>query len=271
MAGGEAGALVGRFPNEVQRLVDALNALLAARGAMIAEARAQAGDLAHGLKTPLSVMAAEARKLQAEGRERAGEELLAQIERMRRHVERRLAQAGARGRAQALDQSTHAHAAIEKLIKAMRLAPGGDVLTWENALDHELRLAIHPIDFDEMLGNLLDNARQWARSRVRLRAVREGGRVCLTIEDDGPGAPAADRERLTRRGERLDESRAGAGLGLAIAADLAEAYGGAVLLGEANLGGLAARVTLPVRGRAGAPLTLATPSAAEAVNAPRHP
>lgn len=246
VAQGGSGGLSGRFPGEVQRLVDALNALLEARGVMIAEARAQAGDLAHGLKTPLAVMAAEARKLRSEGREQAGAELLAQIERMRRHVERRLAQAGARGRAQALDQPTSAHAAIDKLIRAMRAAPGGDALTWENAIDPELRLAIHPIDFDEVVGNLLDNARKWAGGRVRLSAIRRGSEVSVLIEDDGPGAPAADRERLTKRGERLDETLAGAGLGLAIAADLVEAYGGVLALSQSQLGGLEARATLPI-------------------------
>jgi signal transduction histidine kinase len=100
-------------------------------------------------------------------------------------------------------------------------------------------------DLQEMLGNLLDNAAQWARRRVEVTLAEQGDRLLVTIDDDGPGIPAAERERVLQRGERLDEQPAGAGLGLAIVDDLARLYGGRLALADSPLGGLRAALELP--------------------------
>jgi signal transduction histidine kinase len=96
-----------------------------------------------------------------------------------------------------------------------------------------------------MLGNLLDNAFKWARSRVSVSSSIEHTRVRIAVEDDGPGIPAELRETVLRRGVRADETASGSGLGLAIVRDLAELYGGSIELGQSPLGGLRATLKLP--------------------------
>ena len=111
----------------------------------------------------------------------------------------------------------------------------------------ELAFAGEREDLQEMLGNLMENACQWARKAVRVRAtVTDDGRLLLAIDDDGPGLPAARRAEVLARGARLDESRPGSGLGLAIVADMAELYAGDLSLRDSDLGGLSARLTLPL-------------------------
>jgi signal transduction histidine kinase len=100
-------------------------------------------------------------------------------------------------------------------------------------------------DLEEMLGNLIDNGCKWAKSRVRVRCEKTGGRLILTVEDDGPGLSAAQRSQVGERGERLDESVPGSGLGLAIVRDISKLYGGFFSLEESSLGGVQARLELP--------------------------
>jgi signal transduction histidine kinase len=100
-------------------------------------------------------------------------------------------------------------------------------------------------DFEEMAGNLIDNACKWARTRVSVAASRDGAMLVLAVGDDGDGLDAEERKLVGERGERLDESVPGSGLGLAIVRDIATLYGGALELGESSLGGLEAKLTLP--------------------------
>ncbi|MBF0372552.1 MAG: hypothetical protein HQL39_03955, partial [Alphaproteobacteria bacterium] len=209
--------------------------------------RNQAGDLAHGLKTPLAVLANEAERLTASG-DPLGRTLAAQVEAMRDQVERHLARARVAAAARHGGQRCELAEAAQPLVRAMsRLHPDCAVIV---DLPAGLAVRADPREFGEMLGNLLDNACEWARGQVRLSARESGAAVEVLIDDDGPGLLPEERERVFRRGERLDERVAGHGFGLAITREMAELHGGAVLLESAPGGGLRAILRLCREGAA---------------------
>lgn len=249
MRAGDTRRLDGRFPSEVQGVVDELNDLLAGREEMVARARARAADLAHGLKTPLAVLAAESRRLAERGETAAAKEITTQIERMNRNVERELVRSRARLGGATLADRTPLGPAIDRLLRAFERMPGGDSIAWESVVGEVAAIPMDPADFDEVAGNLLDNARKWATGRVVVTATLHDGLVNVTIDDDGPGVPPGDLERVVERGRRLDESAPGSGLGLAIARDILELYGGQLELETAPVGGLRARISVPVADR----------------------
>ena len=242
---GDAQRLEGRFPSEVQGVVDELNGLLAGREEMVARARARAADLAHGLKTPLAVMAAESRRLAELGETTAAAEITAQIDRMNRNVERELVRSRARGGGATVGERTPVGPAIERLFRVFERMPGGDAISWESVVDTDATIPMEAADFDEVAGNLLDNARKWAAGRVVVTAATEGGMAKVTIDDDGPGIPREELAYVVERGGRLDESSPGSGLGLAIARDILGIYGGRLDLETAPSGGLRARISIP--------------------------
>jgi signal transduction histidine kinase len=238
--------LDGRYPAEVAPLVSDLNALLEHHDVAVRRAVAKAGDLAHGLKTPLAVLAQEAGRARAAGQCELAASIDHQVDRMRRQVDYHLAQA----RAAASGATPGARCAVadsaEPLARTMRRLHAG------KGLSIEVRVAASPAfrgqraDLDEMLGNLLDNACKWARTRVAIESSSSADRtVTITVDDDGPGLDASMREAVLHRGVRADEAAPGSGLGLAIVRDLAELYGGSIALSESPLGGVRARLTLP--------------------------
>jgi len=240
----------GAYPIEVQPLVDDLNALLAHREQRVREALAKAGDLAHGLKTPLAVLAQEAERAAADGHHERAATLAQQVDRMRRQVEYHLAHARAAasgalpGAHCAVAESAHGLArTLERLHAARALTIDVNV-----AADHAIRGQRE--DLDEMLGNLLDNACKYARTRVAISSQNGDGRVEIAVDDDGPGLPVAMRDAVLQRGVRADEAAPGSGFGLAIVRDLAALYGGSIALDASALGGLRARLTLPAAGHA---------------------
>jgi signal transduction histidine kinase len=242
---GAAARVGGDHPTEVQPLVDDLNALLEERERRVARAIAKAGDLAHGLKTPLAVLAHEAQQVRAAGHEQLAAEIDQQIDRMRRQIDYHLAHA--RSTASAASPAARASIAdsAEGLVRAL------ERLHAERDLSIEINApASHAFwgqreDLDEMLGNLLDNACKWARARVRLTCAKEGEQIVIAVDDDGPGIEPSMREAVLRRGVRADEAAQGTGLGLAIVRDLAEIHGGSISLEESPMGGARARLTLP--------------------------
>ncbi|GAA4327671.1 HAMP domain-containing sensor histidine kinase [Pigmentiphaga soli] len=246
-------------PDEVQPVVDDLNRLIAFQDAALERACAQAGDLAHGLKTPLAVLGAMARDARRQGQPGVAGEIEGQVDLMRHHVERALARARA-GMTAAVGRRATADVGrtLASILRALRTLPDAQALRWEVALPSSpLRFAGDDGDLTEILGNLLDNARKWARRHVRVSADGRDGHFTLTIEDDGPGLPDDVAVRI-ERGRRWDESRPGSGFGLAIARDLAEAYQGSLGFSRSPLGGLAVAVSLPAApsgnaGRSGAP------------------
>jgi signal transduction histidine kinase len=244
---GEIRRLEGRFPVEVMPLVAETNALLDAQDAALDVARTRAGDLAHGLKTPLAVMATQSRALRRRGDSDIAEHLDAQIEVMRRHVERELARARVRGGGGTHHVRFDTSSAIRNLVGVMQLLPKGQELTWRLALTDPLLLNVDRADFDELMGNLVDNAHKWARSTVLIESRILHEQAEFRVEDDGPGIADTDVDRILQRGERADMSVAGTGLGLAISKDLVTAYRGTLEITRGRLGGLAAIVTLALK------------------------
>ncbi len=245
---GLASRVPGTYPNEVQPLVEDLNAVLAQNEAIIARARTQAGNLAHGLKTPLAVLANEAAQIAASGDGRLAARIALQVERMQRHVDHQLARARAAASLAVPGARTPVGESLAGLARVMAQVYRERGLRVEEAVEAGAVFRGERQDLDEMLGNLVDNACKWARSRVRVEALATGGRLVVRVDDDGPGLSPPQREEVFARGRRLDESVAGAGLGLAIVRDLAELYRGTVVLAESPLGGLRAELTLPVEG-----------------------
>jgi signal transduction histidine kinase len=237
----------GRYPSEVQPLVDDLNALLDHRERTIARAIAKAGDLAHGLKTPLAVLAQEAERAESAGQLDVADAIRQQVDRMRRQIDYHLAQARAAASGAAPGASCAVIASSEALARTLRRLYADRPLAIDQSVPPEHAVRCQREDLDEMLGNLLDNACKWARSRVSIESAQVDGRIVVTVDDDGPGIPAAMREAVLQRGVRADEAAPGTGLGLAIVRDLAELYGGSIALADSPLGGLRASLKLPVR------------------------
>ncbi len=235
---GKAQRLSGSFPDEVGPLVAELNDVLDMRDASLERARRRAGDLAHGLKTPLTVLSAIARGLRREGRAHQAEDIEEQAAAMERHVERALA------RARLSSGKGHVAAALrpaaERVAAALARLPEAEGLTFDIAVPPEASVPVEQGDLTELLGNLLDNARKWARSTVRVSFSDP----VLVVEDDGPGVAEEELRRIAERGLRLDETKPGSGLGLSIVQDIADLYGFALAYGRSPLGGFRAEIRL---------------------------
>ena len=238
--------LEGEYPGEIAPLVADLNALLDQRDQTVSRARAKAGDLAHGLKTPLAVLTQEAEQAAADGHVELAATIQQQVDRMRRQVDHHLAQARADASARSSSSPiVLVRASAEALTRTLLRLHADRGLHIAVDVPAELQVRVHREDLDELLGNLLDNAWKWARTRVRITAALDNGCIVVHVEDDGAGLPASMRAAVLGRGIRADEAAPGSGLGLSIVRDLAEAYGGSVTLDASPMGGLRASLTLP--------------------------
>jgi signal transduction histidine kinase len=242
---GGSGRVGGSYPTEVQPLVDDLNALLEDRERAVSRAQAQASDLAHGLKTPLAVLAQEAERARAAGHGELATTLEHQLERMTRQVDYHLAHARAAASGARLGARSVVGVSVAGLVRTLQRLHAERRLVIDAEVPEGLAVPVEREDLDEMLGNLLDNACKWARSRVRLAASAEGPGVLVTVVDDGPGLDPSLHDRVLQRGVRADEAAPGTGLGLAIVRDLAELYGGGVRLDRSPEGGVRASLRLP--------------------------
>jgi len=241
---GRAPRVVGTYPSEVQPLVTDLNALLDAHDANIARAQAKAGDLAHGLKTPLAVLAQEGDRARAAGHAEVAAAIAEEVARMRRQIDYHLAHARAAASSAAASRTMIRESTLGLQRTLARLHADRHLAIVVDVPEaHAVRCQRE--DLDEMLGNLLDNACKWSRSRVTIRSSMAADRAEIVIDDDGPGLEAAMREAVLRRGVRADQAAPGSGLGLAIVRDLAVVYGGSVALDASPEGGLRATLTLP--------------------------
>ena len=238
---GKARRLDGHFPTEIVPLATELNSLIQHSEEVVGRARTHVSNLAHFLKTPLSVLAAEADAQPGP----LADSVQRQVFSMRRQVDHYLSRARAAGSLDVLGNRTQVSAVMDDLARVIgRIhAARGIVIDAEASADIYFRGERQ--DLEEMLGNLIDNGCKWARSRVRVRCDMAGGRLVLTVEDDGPGLSAEQRAQVGERGERLDESVPGSGLGLAIVRDISKLYGGFFLLDASPLGGVMARLELP--------------------------
>jgi signal transduction histidine kinase len=242
---GATNRIDGSYPTEVQPLVEDLNALLEHRDRAVARAVAKAGDLAHGLKTPLAVLAQEAERARTGGQPELAQAILSQVERMRRQMDYHLAHARAAASGATSGTRSSVAESAEGLARTLqRLYAGrGIAIDVQVPSDHAVRTGRE--DLDEMLGNLLDNACKWTRSHIVVSSAANNGHVVITVDDDGPGVAPEMRDQVLRRGVRADEAAPGSGFGLAIVRDLAELYGGSIALTAAPGGGLRANLNLP--------------------------
>jgi signal transduction histidine kinase len=244
--------LQGAFPAEMQPLVDDFNAVLERNAEVVERARTQAGNLAHALKTPLSVLEnAACAPAPSDGAALAALAALVreQVQVARRHIDWHLARSRVAASAHLPGQRTALEPVVGGLVRVMNKVHAGRGVDITVARpDAPLFFAGEAQDLQEMLGNLLDNACKWAQSTVRLQAQVLGGQpsqMVVSVEDDGPGIGAAQRAQAVERGVRLDETVPGTGLGLAIVQDLAALYGGRLELEPADLGGLRVVLVLP--------------------------
>ncbi len=240
---GTATRLDGKFPAEIAPLAAETNALIESNRRIIERSRTQVGNLAHSLKTPLAVLVNEGRAL---GGAR-GKLISEQSDTMRQQIEHYLQRARAAAQRDMVVFRTPAREALERMLRVMaKLNRHIDLAS--DMPEQEVVFAGEKEDFEEICGNLLENAFKWARETVavRLRSVDEGGGrfLELTIEDDGPGIPKDQARLALERGKRLDETKPGTGLGLSIVSELVGEYGGTLSLGEARLGGLMVTVRL---------------------------
>ncbi len=244
---GEAERIAGRYPSEIAPLAEELNLLIGANRDIVERARTQVGNLAHALKTPLSVIFNEADAAPGPLAEKIGE----QAKIMRSQISFYLDRARAAARAGAIGAVTQVAAVNAGLLRTFEKIYGEKGVAFSTDTPEALRFLGERQDLEEMVGNLLDNAGKWAKSAVTLTVAAEpapsrGRRFLLfTIDDDGPGLAPHLREEATRRGRRLDETKPGSGLGLSIVTDLAAAYGGSLKLETSPAGGLRAELRLP--------------------------
>lgn len=240
MRGGENRRVIAPLPLEVQPMVEELNALLAHNEKQAEEARLHAGNLAHALKTPLTVLLNSAAGSDSD----LAETIRREAATMRRQVDHHLARARAVGRRGAAQARAVVWDSVDSVLRALtRLHPD---VRFDEAGDKTLVARVERQDLDELIGNLLENAAKYGGGSVFVTVQRAGGMAEILIEDDGPGISPADRQRIFDRGVRLDSGKPGTGLGLAIVRDVAEIYGGSVALEESeDLGGTLVRLKLP--------------------------
>ncbi len=235
--------LQGRFPHEVQPLIDDFNGVLDRNAQVLARARTQAGNLAHALKTPLAVLGNAAQ--QTPGPE-LGALVTEQVQVAQRHIHWHLARARVAATQHLPGQRTPLSPWVDSLLRVMaKVHADRHLAISAEALGEDLAFAGEAQDLQEMLGNLLDNACRHARQQVRVHAWREARWLRIAIDDDGPGIAAHQRDAVLQRGVRLDEATPGSGLGLAIVVELASLYEGALDLQASEAGGLRARLSLP--------------------------
>lgn len=237
--------LEGEYPSEVQPLVNEMNSLLSDREERVSRALRKAGDLAHGLKTPLTLLNQQAERAKAAGQTELAGAIQQQVERMRRQIDYHLAHARASASGGNPSARCHVLTSADGLARTMSTIHAEKRIAIDVHVSHQQFVRTQREDLDEMLGNLVENACKWARARVEIRSASDHGQTVITVDDDGPGLRPDLRETVLQRGVRADEAAPGSGLGLAIVADLVDLYGGSIALDASPLGGLRATLRLP--------------------------
>ena len=243
---GKADRLEGAYPIELEPLAAELNALLSHNQEVVERQRTHVGNLAHALKTPLSVMLTEASQQPSQ----LAEVVERQAQTMREQVDHHLRRARAAARSQTSGERTPVEPILDELAVTLERIfqdkgeGRGVEIDWR--CPDDLCFQGEKQDFMELAGNVMENAGKWCRGRIRAEAAPVGeARMTLTVDDDGPGLPAETRDQALKRGQRLDETAPGSGLGLSIVDELTRAYGGSVRLGESPMGGLRVVLELP--------------------------
>ena len=229
------------FPAEVLPLTRELDELVASRELQIRRAREHAADFAHGLKTPLQALAGDVRRLRERGETELADQIQSLAALMRRHVDHQLARARMAGRPTG---NADVRAVIARLLAVLERTPEGQLLHWDIEDNVDIRVRMDAEDLTELLGNIFDNAARYAGGTVSIRTEGTNDEARIVISDDGPGIPADRIDFVLGRGGRLDETSGGAGLGLAIANDIATAAGGSLSI-ENGTSGLRVTIRLP--------------------------
>lgn len=236
-----------KYPIEVAPLVTDINTLLERNRDIISRSRRQAADLAHAVKTPSAIVRNELEKLLNSGQ--PVQQSIEALDRLDAQLKRSFARMRADGSSAGMHVHTDLDAALGRMTRAFGAMARNDQKTLTAEIEPGLQVRMDQADFEEVMGNLLDNAMKWSARTIHIAAKASDTVVEIQIEDDGPGIPEDDFGTATLSGQRLDTSKPGTGLGLAIAADLAHAYGGKISLAESKkLGGLRAKVRLKTTG-----------------------
>src|SRR5712671_6265999 len=242
---GRAERLEGEFPVEIAPLARETNALIDANREIVERARTHVGNLAHALKTPLSVVVNEAAGRDDPLAAKVAEQANIMRDQIARHLERARLAAGLK----VVASVTSVVPVVTALTRTMEKLHQGRGIAIDLDAPADVRFRGERQDLEEMVGNLVDNACKWAQMRVSVEVVaerRDGAAIVrIIIDDDGPGLSPAQRDQVARRGRRLDETKPGSGLGLSIVLELATLYGGTLQLGNAPIGGLRAELVLP--------------------------
>ena len=245
---GTAERLAGTFPDEIAPLARETNALIDANREIVERARTHVGNLAHALKTPLSVMVNEA----ASRNDPFAVKVREQTDIMRDQIAHHLERARLAARATVVGTVTEIGPVVNALARTMEKIHRDRGVVIDIDAPQEARFRGERQDLEEMVGNLVDNACKWAQSRVNLEVVpvqtdgsAQASVVRLVVDDDGPGLTPQERQQVGNRGRRLDETKPGSGLGLSIVVELAQLYGGRLQLGTAPIGGLRVELELP--------------------------
>ena len=246
---GRAERLQGEFPVEIAPLARETNALIEANREIVERARTHVGNLAHALKTPLSVIVNEAA---ARGNDPLAHKVLEQTDIMRDQVARQLERARLAARSSVIGTLVEIPPVVTALARPMEKLYRARDIAIDVDVPKDTRFRGEQQDLEEMIGNLVDNSCKWAQSRVAIEVLADQPaagdgkrRVRIIVDDDGPGLSPAEREQVSQRGQRLDETKPGSGLGLSIVIELAGLYGGVLTLGTAPIGGLRAELALP--------------------------
>lgn len=244
---GQASKLEGDPPQEIQPLQEELNALIQSNQAIIERARTHVGNLAHALKTPLSVITNEAR----EHDDPFAKKITGQAELMREYITHHLTRAQVAARVSVVGGITDVNETVTSLTKALSRIYTEKNLNFMIECPQNAKFRGEKQDLQEMVGNLLDNACKWAEEQicvqVKIANSKQSNGAILTVlvDDDGPGLTPSELEAVVKRGKRLDETKPGSGLGLSIVADLSEMYNGSFVLLQAPTGGVRAKLILP--------------------------
>jgi signal transduction histidine kinase len=246
---GRAERLEGEFPVEIAPLARETNALIEANREIVERARTHVGNLAHALKTPLSVIVNEAA---TRGSDSFAQKVLEQADIMRDQVARQLERARLAARSARIGALVNVPPVVTALARSMEKLHREREIAIDVEVPEQAHFHGEQQDLEEMVGNLVDNGCKWARSRVAIEVLAdqlagegEKARVRIIVDDDGPGLSPSQREQVALRGQRLDETKPGSGLGLSIVVELARLYGGVLTLGTAPIGGLRAELALP--------------------------
>jgi signal transduction histidine kinase len=242
---GSKARLEATYPTEVSPLVSEINELLSAREKTEEFAKARASDLAHGLKTPLSVLRTTAERVRSHGDLETAETLASLVGEMSDRVDYQLRLARLKVRTGSHSGGASLNAALASTISVLKKTHHGEALQWTEELTVDLAVDIDRNDLLELLGVVLENASEWAASHVHVATARIDGFAVITIDDDGPGISDEQMQNLGVRGKRLDESRSGSGLGLAIAIEIAGLNKGALEFKRSSLGGFCVMLKLP--------------------------